>query len=89
MDIWGNQVYQLISLNSTGTSYFYNTVAIGNSTANASAILDIISTTKGFGLPSMTTTQKNAVSSPRAGLMVYDSTLNQASYYNGSSWVNI
>lgn len=89
LEMWGNQAYSLITLNTTGTSFFYNTVAIGNSTANASAILDIISTTKGFGLPSMTTTQKNAVSSPRAGLMVYDSTLNQASYYNGSSWVNI
>jgi hypothetical protein len=32
--------------------------------------------------------KKNAIATPAAGLMVYDTTLNQMSYYNGSSWVN-
>jgi hypothetical protein len=35
----------------------------------------------------MTTTQKNAIASPAAGLMVYDTTLNVISYYNGTSWI--
>jgi hypothetical protein len=56
--------------------------------ANSSSILDVASTTKGFLPPRMTTTQKNAISSPASGLMVYDTTLNQMSYYNGTSWVN-
>lgn len=55
---------------------------------NASAALTIQSTTRGFLPPVMTTTQKNAISSPAAGLQVYDTTLNQMSYYNGTSWVN-
>jgi hypothetical protein len=55
---------------------------------SASALLQVDSTTQGFLPPRMTTTQKNAISSPAAGLMVYDTTLNQMSYYNGTSWVN-
>lgn len=55
---------------------------------NASSILQADSTTKGFLPPRMTTTQKNAITSPASGLQVYDTTLNQMSYYNGSSWIN-
>jgi hypothetical protein len=34
----------------------------------------------------MTTTQRNAISSPAKGLMVMDTTINSLFYYNGSSW---
>ena len=54
-----------------------------------SAVLDLNSTTRGFLPPRMTTTQKNAIASPAAGLQVYDTTLNQMSYYNGTTWTNI
>lgn len=60
----------------------------GTSSPNASAIIDIGSTTKGVLFPRMTTTQKNAISTPAAGLQVYDTTLNQMSYYNGTTWIN-
>lgn len=63
-------------------------VGIG-ATANASAILDVQSTTKGFRLPNMTTTQKNAISSPAAGLMVFDTTLAKACVYSGAAWQTI
>jgi hypothetical protein len=55
-------------------------------TAQASAILQVDSTTKGFLPPVMTTTQKNAIASPAAGLVVYDSTTNKLCCYNGSTW---
>jgi hypothetical protein len=55
-------------------------------TTNASAALDIVSTTKGFLPPRMTTTEKNAIASPAAGLVVYDSTTNKLQCYNGSTW---
>jgi len=60
--------------------------SLGATTANASAIFDITSTTKGFLPPRMTTTQKNAIASPAAGLVLYDSTTNKLQCYNGSTW---
>jgi hypothetical protein len=63
-------------------------VGVG-ATANASAILDVQSTTKGFRLPNMTTVQKNAISSPAAGLMVFDTTLSKACVYSGAAWQTI
>jgi len=56
-------------------------------TLDASAILTLGSTTRGFLPPRMTTTQKNAIASPVAGLMVYDTTLNVISFYNGTMWL--
>jgi hypothetical protein len=58
-------------------------------TANASAILDAQSTTKGVRMPNMTTTQKNAIASPAAGLMVFDTTLAKLCVYSGSAWQTI
>jgi hypothetical protein len=55
---------------------------------NPSAILDIKSTAKGFLPPRMTTTQKNAIVTPAAGLQVYDATVNFPSFYNGTVWID-
>jgi hypothetical protein len=57
--------------------------------ANASAVLDVKSTTKGFLPPRMTTTEKNAIATPAAGLMIYDTTLNRPCFYNGTSWITL
>jgi len=62
---------------------------IGTSTDVASSILTLVSTTKGFLPPRMTTTQKNAIASPATGLMVYDTTLNLISVYNGTMWISL
>jgi len=37
----------------------------------------------------MTTTQRNAISSPLTGLLIYNSTTVQYEYYNSSSWVAV
>ncbi len=58
-------------------------------TPNASALLDVQSTTKGVRMPNMTTTQKNAIASPAAGLMVFDTTLSKLSVYSGVAWETI
>jgi hypothetical protein len=57
--------------------------------AASTAILDLTSTTKGFRPPRLTTTQKNAISSPPAGLIVYDTTLNALSIFNGTGWASL
>jgi hypothetical protein len=63
-------------------------ISIGKGASNpvASAQLEVFSTTKGFLPPVMTTTQKNAIATPAAGLVVYDSTTNKLCCYNGSTW---
>jgi hypothetical protein len=42
------------------------------STPDINAILDVKSTTKGLLLPRMTTAQRNAISNPAGGLIIYD-----------------
>jgi uncharacterized protein (TIGR02145 family) len=61
------------------------------STANASAILDLKSTNQGLLPPRMTETQRNAISAPAAGLIVYCTNCGagEPQYYNGTSWVNM
>lgn len=63
---------------------------IGTTTPDASALLDISSTTKGFLAPRMTALQRAAISSPAAGLLIYqtDGTTGYY-YYNGTSWVQV
>ncbi len=50
-------------------------LSVGTTSLNASAVLQAESTTTGFLPPRMTTTQKNAIASPAAGLIVFDITL--------------
>jgi hypothetical protein len=52
----------------------------------ASAILQADSTTRGFLPPRMTTTEKNAIASPAAGLIVYDTTLGKLAVRTASAW---
>jgi hypothetical protein len=61
-------------------------VIFGYAVNEASSLVTINSTTRGFLPPRMTTTQKNAIASPAAGLTVYDSTTNKLCCYNGSTW---
>ena len=64
-------------------------LGIGTTSPNASSILDAQSTTKGVRMPNMTTTQKNAIASPAAGLMVFDTTLAKLCVYTGAAWQTI
>ena len=62
------------------------------SAANATAILDLKSTTKGFLPPRMTYTQRQAISTPAQGLIIYCTncgTSGETQVYNGSEWVNM
>ena len=70
-------------------SYAQQGVAINNNgnPANNSAMLDVSSTAKGILIPRMTTSQRNSITSPANGLMVYDTDFNQFWYWNGTAWV--
>lgn len=64
-------------------------VGIGTTSPNASAQLDINSTTKGLLIPRVTTAQRTAIAAPANGLMVYDTNLSAFWFYNGSSWSSV
>jgi hypothetical protein len=57
-------------------------------TTNTSAQLEVASTTKGFLPPRMTTTQKNAIASPAAGLVIFDVTLNKLCVFT-TTWETV
>ena len=65
-------------------------VGINIDTPDASAALDITSTTGGVLVPRMTETQRDAINNPANGLMIYqtDGTVGFY-YYNGSSWAEV
>ena len=74
------------------TATTYAQVGIGTTNPDTSAALDITSITKGLLPPRMTTTQRNAISSPAVGLMIYCTncgTNGEPQFYNGSAWVNL
>jgi len=60
-------------------------MASSNVSADASAQLDVVSTTKGFLPPRMTTTQRNAITSPAAGLIIYNTTTAKLNVYT-TAW---
>lgn len=61
----------------------------GTTTVAASAQVEIVSTTKGFLPPRMTTAQRDAISTPATGLSVYNTSTNTNDYYSGSAWLNV
>lgn len=62
-------------------------VGVNTPTINPSAAFQIDSTTKGYLMPRLTTTQRNAIATPATGLLIYNTTTNSLDYYNGTSWV--
>lgn len=64
-------------------------VGIGTKNAAPSAVLDVSSTTKGFLPPRVTPAERNAIASPPAGLVVYNTTDNRLEFSNGTQWVNL
>lgn len=55
------------------------------SSADASAMLDITSTSKGLLMPRMTTTEQNAISLPANGLTIFNTTLNTIMINKGTA----
>ncbi len=66
-------------------------VGVNTNTPNASAILDVTSTTKGFLPPRMTNSQMGLIPKPSEGLMVYctNCTPKGLRVYNGSNWADM
>lgn len=76
-------------ISGTAQNYLAGALSIGVTTANASALLQIDSTTRGFLPPRMTTAQKNAIGTPATGLVIYDTTLNKLAVFTGVNWETV
>lgn len=64
-------------------------VGIGTTTPDASALLDVSSTTQGFLPPRMTTSERDAISSPASGLMIWNTDNRQIEVFSVSVWVGL
>lgn len=62
-------------------------IAASSDAIDSSAILKVSSTTRGVMLPRGTTAQRNAIATPAASLIFYDTNDNEYYYYNGTSWL--
>lgn len=63
-------------------------IGVGTNAPGASALLEFSSTTKAVRFMNMTTAQKNAIGTPTAGMVVYDTTLNKLCVYT-TAWETI
>lgn len=64
-------------------------VTTDGSSADASAMLDVKSTTKGVLITRMTQSQRNNISSPATGLMIYQTDNSPGFYYYNGSWIEL
>lgn len=89
----GNDVDFKIKADTNNLGFVFNgsnTGALGiGDFPDASAALDVDSTTKGFLAPRQTTVQRDAISSPATGLQVYNTTTKRLEYYNGTVWMPV
>jgi hypothetical protein len=79
-------LFMLTCLTNYGAGAQSMGISSSSITPDASSILEMRTNTKGLLIPRMTTTERNAISSPATGLMVYNSTTNAFNYYNGTAW---
>ncbi len=61
-------------------------VNTNGATANESSMLDVTSTSKGILIPRMLASQRDAISNPATGLMVFVTNDQCFYYYDGSKW---
>ena len=60
-----------------------------NTAPNASAMLDVSSTTKGFLPPRMTSAQRTVIVSPADGLLVFDSDTQSYWFRQSGAWIEL
>lgn len=71
-------------VNTSGTITTTGNLGVGTTSVNASAALEISSTSKGVLFPRLSSSQRDAISSPATGLVIFNSTFNKLQVYTGA-----
>ena len=72
------------------TSYAQDGVGINTTTPDASSALDIVSTSKGILIPRLTLVERDAITNPATGLLIYQIDVTSGFYFfNGNIWQNL
>ena len=72
------------------TAFSYAQVGINTNTPDASSALEIESSTGGILIPRLTETQRDAISAPATGLMIYQTNGTSGFYfYDGNIWTKV
>lgn len=94
---WRDTYTSRIFLNSTavlsgataGVISITGNVGIGTGAPSVAALLDLTSTTRGFLPPRMTTAQRDAISSPPAGLVIFNISENKLNVRGATAWESV
>ena len=62
--------------------YSWGQIGMGTNSPDASAVLDLSSSSQGFLLPRMTESERDAISSPANGLIIFNTTTQSINYYD-------
>ena len=79
----------ITNVNTSGSITTSGSLGVGTASPAANSALDITSTSKGLLLPRLTSTQRDAISSPPSGLMIYNTTTGIFQCYANGSWTNL
>lgn len=77
------------NVNTSGSLTTSGSFGVGTSSPASNSALEISSTSKGLLLPRLTTTERNAISSPPSGLWIYNTTTGTFQCYANGSWTNL
>ena len=84
-----NTPFSFYASDANAFNYFAGRTGIGTTAPDASAALDVTSTTQGILFPRMTTTQRDAITTPADGLVLYNTTDNKLQVRAGGAWVDL
>jgi hypothetical protein len=81
---------EIYSSNTLTSATITDKLIVGSSTPTAtSAAFEVNSTSKGFLPPRMTNAERDAISNPDTGLMIWNITENELNVFNGLLWINM
>jgi hypothetical protein len=87
-----NYIAKFDGTSSVGDSQIFDdgtNIGIGTTVPDASSVIDIFSESKGFLMPRLSTSQRDGITDPATGLMIYNTTLNDGQLNIGTPSVPI